>query len=75
MIAHHNAEQEQQAQYAQQPAEAPPAEAPPAEAPPAPAEPSMDQKIHEIDELAKLRDSGALTEEEFTQQKQRILDS
>ena len=35
----------------------------------------MDQKIHEIDELAKLRDSGALTEEEFAQQKQQILDS
>ena len=71
MIAHHHAEKEaeQQTQYEQ------PVDAPPPEAPPPPAEPSMDQKIHEIDELAKLRDSGALTEEEFTQQKQRILDS
>ena len=35
----------------------------------------MDQKIHDIEALAKLRDSGALTEEEFAQQKQQILDS
>ena len=70
MIAHHhtNKEAEQQAQYEEQPA-APPPEAEP---PPA-AEPTMDEKIHDIEELAKLRDSGALTEEEFAQQKQQIL--
>ncbi len=45
------------------------------EALPPPATPSMDQKIHEIEELAKLRESGALTEEEFVQQKQQVLDS
>ena len=71
MIAHHHAEKqaEQEAQYEQ------PVDAPPSEAPPPPAEPSMDQKIHQIEELSKLRDTGALTEEEFAQQKQRILDS
>ena len=69
MIAKHRAN-EQQAQYEEEP----PA-APPADAPPPPAAPSMEQKIDEIDQLAKLRDSGALTEEEFTQQKQQILDS
>ena len=75
MIAHHNAEKgaEQQAQSEQPAEDVQPAAAPPPEAPSPPAEPSMDQKIHEIDELAKLRDSGALTEEEFAQQKQRIL--
>lgn len=66
MIANHRAEGQQ--------AEQEPA-APVDEAQPAPATPSMDQKIHEIEELAKLRDSGALTEEEFAQQKQQILDS
>ena len=69
MIANHRARTEQQAQYEQQPAE------PVAEAQPPPAAPSIDQKTHGIGELAKLRDSGALTEEEFAQQKQRILDS
>ena len=66
MIANHRAEG-QQAQ-SEQPAAAPAAEA-------QPATPSMDRKIHEIEELAKLRDSGALTEDEFAQQKQQILDS
>ena len=77
MIAHHRAENEaeQQAQYEQQARYEEPAAAPPPEEAPPPAEPSMEQKIHEIDELAKLRDSGALTEEEFAQQKQKILDS
>ena len=69
MIAHHHTkkEAEQQAQHEEQYAEPPP-ETPAAE-------PSMDQKIHDIEALAKLRDSGALTEEEFAQQKQQILDS
>ena len=36
---------------------------------------SMDEKTAEIQKLAELRESGALTEEEFTQQKQQVLDS
>ena len=74
MIANHRAD-EQQAQSEQQPAyEQQPAE-PVAEAETPPATPSMDQKVHEIEELARLRESGALTEEEFAQQKQQVLDS
>ena len=72
MIANHRAD-EQQAQYEQQQPQYEQQPAAPVEA--VPAAPSMDQKIHDIDELAKLRDSGALTEEEFAQQKQQILDS
>ena len=76
MIAHHHAEKEaeqqaqsnEQAQYEEQPAAPPEAEEPPAE-------PTMEQKIRDIEGLEKLRDSGALTEEEFAEQKQRILDS
>ena len=75
MIAHHRSEKEaeQQAQHQQQYAE-PEQDAAPPEEQPAPAEPSMDEKIHDIEALAKLRDSGALTEEEFARQKQQILD-
>ena len=40
-----------------------------------PAERSMDEKTADIQKLADLRESGALTEEEFTQQKQEVLDS
>ena len=69
MIASHHAANEQQQYEEQQYAATEP------EAAPVPAEPAMDQKIHEIEELARLRDSGALTEEEFAQQKQVILDS
>ena len=36
---------------------------------------SMDEKTTEIQKLADLRESGALTEEEFAQQKQQVLDS
>jgi uncharacterized protein YnzC (UPF0291/DUF896 family) len=35
----------------------------------------MDHKIAELEKLAKLRDSGVLTEEEFAAQKQQILGS
>ena len=47
------------------------AEAPAAE----PAGRSMDEKTADIQKLAELRESGALTEEEFEQQKQQVLDS
>ena len=70
MLAEHHANKEadQQAQYQDQQQYAEPA---PEEA--APAEPTMDEKIHEIDELSKLHDSGALTDEEFAAQKDQIL--
>ncbi len=35
----------------------------------------MDEKTADIQKLAELRESGALTEEEFAQQKQQVLDS
>jgi hypothetical protein len=53
--------QEQQQAYEQAP--------PP---PPPPAEPAPDP-VSELRELAKLRDDGILTEEEFAAQKRRIL--
>ena len=56
--------QADQQEYAEEPAAAEP-----------PAERSMDEKTADIEKLAELRDSGALTEEEFTQQKQEVLDS
>jgi hypothetical protein len=40
-----------------------------------PAGRSMDEKTADIEKLAELRESGALTEEEFAQQKQQVLDS
>jgi hypothetical protein len=33
----------------------------------------MDDKVKALEQLAQLRDQGILSEEEFTQQKQRIL--
>ena len=36
---------------------------------------SMDEKTADIQKLADLRESGAITEEEFAQQKQEVLDS
>lgn len=46
----------------------------PTAAPPPAANP-MDAKIAEIQKLATLHDSGALTDEEFAAQKQKVLDS
>jgi len=63
-----------QAQSAQQQAYAPPPmQAPPP--PPAPAAPPMDPKIAQLQQLAQLKTSGVLTEEEFAAQKARILNS
>lgn len=68
---HENKVANEQAQADQQEYVAEPAGEPAAE----PAERSMDEKTADIQKLADLRDSGALTEEEFTQQKQEVLDS
>jgi hypothetical protein len=57
-------------QYEQQAAPPPPAAAPP---PPAPAGPTMEDKIEQIRQLAKLHDDGILTDDEFAAQKQEIL--
>jgi hypothetical protein len=46
---------------------------PPAPPPPAPAAPTMEDKIDQIRQLAKLHDEGILTDDEFAAQKQEIL--
>ena len=68
---HENKVADEQAQADQQEYAAAPAAEPAAE----PAALSMDEKTADIQKLAELRDSGALTEEEFAQQKQQVLDS
>jgi putative oligomerization/nucleic acid binding protein len=62
-------EEEQQAQQQQQQQQYAP---PPAAAP---AEPDTDDMIAQLKELAKLKDAGVLTEEEFAAQKAKILGS
>jgi len=42
-------------------------------APSAPAESDMDAKLAQLKQLGELKDSGVLTEEEFAEQKSRIL--
>ena len=64
---HENKVADEQAQADQQQYAAEPAEEP--------APRSMDEKTADIEKLAELRESGALTEEEFVQQKQQVLDS
>ncbi|MFI8103228.1 SHOCT domain-containing protein [Streptomyces sp. NPDC086023] len=59
-------EEEQQAQMAPQQAYQPP---PP---PPAPAD-DMSSKIDQLKELGALKEQGVLTEEEFAEQKRRLL--
>jgi hypothetical protein len=59
-------EEEEQAQQQQQYAPPPAA---------APAEPDTDDMIAQLKELAKLKDAGVLTEEEFAAQKAKILGS
>ena len=59
-------EEEQQAQQQQQYAPPPAA---------APAEADTDDMIAQLKELAKLKDAGVLTEEEFAAQKAKILGS
>ena len=62
-----------QPQYAQ-PQYAPPQYAQPPPAPaPAPASSGTDDMLHQLRQLAQLKDQGILTEAEFTAQKARIL--
>ncbi len=69
-LAYERGRNEGQADAYEQPAYAEPAPPPPA--PPAPAR-SADSPTAEIEELAALHDSGALSDEEFTAAKQRVL--
>ncbi|MFJ6938655.1 SHOCT domain-containing protein [Streptomyces sp. NPDC101132] len=62
-------EEEQQA-YQQQAYQPPPP--PPAPAPPAAAD-EMSAKIDQLKELGALKEQGVLTEEEFAEQKRRLL--
>ena len=62
------AQQEQQEAQYQQPPQAPQYDAPPP--PPAAA---MDDKLAQLKELGELKEAGVLTELEFAQQKDRIL--
>jgi hypothetical protein len=53
-------------------AQAPPPAAPPAAAP-APAAPAQQDDMAEIQQLAKMKDQGILTEQEFQAKKKQIL--
>jgi hypothetical protein len=67
--------QAQQAQAAEQP-QAAPAEQPAAEAPAAPAASAAaltDEQVSELERLAKLKEEGILTDQEFTAEKAKIL--
>jgi hypothetical protein len=66
------ADQDSAAAYEQQQAAAAQAQAPP---PPAPEGTSMDDKVSALQDLAKLKEQGILTEEEFAAQKAKILGS
>lgn len=68
---HENKVAGEQAQAEQQEYAAAPAAEPATE----PAGRSMAEKTADIQKLADLRESGALTEKEFAQQKQEVLDS
>ena len=61
----------QQNKYAQQDAGAQAEQVPPAAA--APAAPDSDELINKLKELANLKDQGILTEQEFNDQKAKIL--
>lgn len=62
---------QQQAQYAPPPQQyAAPAPPPP---PPAPAAPAADPLVEQLTELAKLKDAGILTDEEFAKKKAQLL--
>jgi hypothetical protein len=61
-----------QGQAAAQQQQAPP---PPAPAAPAPAASGTESMIDQLKELASLKDQGILTEEEFAQQKAKLLGS
>lgn len=60
-------EQQQQAQQQYAP--------PPAPEPAAPAAPDMNDKISQLQQLGELHAQGILTDEEFTQQKTKLLGS
>jgi hypothetical protein len=65
---------QQNAQGAQQtPAAAPPAAAPPPPAAAAPGGADTTDRIAQLTQLAKLHDSGALTDEEFAAEKAKVL--
>jgi len=61
--ARHDAEQQQE--YAQEPADAQEDAGPPAD--------PMDDKLAQLERLGNLKDRGVLSEAEFAEQKQRIL--
>lgn len=69
---HEQYEQQQQQQYAPPP---PQYAAPPPQyaAPPPPAADPMQDKLDQLKQLGDLKDQGVLSEEEFQQQKARIL--
>src|SRR6185437_482639 len=64
--------QQQQPQYAAPP---PQYDAPPQYAPPPPASDPMQDKLDQLKQLGDLKDQGVLSDEEFQQQKARILNS
>jgi hypothetical protein len=70
----HNKYAEQDAAYAQQ-VYGQPQQAPPQQqyAPPPPQQPAEADYMEEIEQLAKLRDAGVLTPEEFDAKKKQIL--
>jgi hypothetical protein len=70
-------EPEPQQQYAAPPPQyaAPPQYAPPQYAPPPPASDPMQDKLDQLKQLGDLKDQGVLSDEEFQQQKARILNS
>ncbi len=72
-------EEQQEPEYQQQPPQyaAPPPQyaAPPQYAPPPPASDPMQDKLDQLKQLGALKDQGVLSDEEFQQQKARILNS
>ncbi len=65
----------QQAPPQQEYAEPPPPQYAPAPPPAAPAESGGSDMLAQLEKLGQLRDAGVLTEEEFAQQKARVLGS
>ena len=63
----------QQNKYAQQDAAAQAQQAPAPQAAPVAAAPDSDELINKLKELANLKDQGILTEQEFNDQKAKIL--
>jgi|SRR5690242_4672980 putative oligomerization/nucleic acid binding protein len=69
-------EPEPQQQYAAPPPQyAAPPQYPPQYAPPPPASDPMQDKLDQLKQLGELKDQGVLSDEEFQQQKARILNS